>query len=388
MSTEDEALRDRVRTIITRTKTTQGDLADVIGISPSKLSKSLSGARRFSTYELAAIAQHGGTTVEWLLTGEEEPPLAVAARGVSHASAAWDAAIERTETLSGVDAALSELDVPQLPVLAAPPRPEFSGRAIEDGPLLAEATRTVLADCGLAAGLRNDIAGTIESAFGIHVAAEALGAGFDGLARCRKDFRLILINTQISWSRQRFTIAHELGHHLAGDVHANGGLIADKNVMATGHALAEMRANAFAAALLMPKQQIEESVNACSTLDAACFGEMVGRYLVSADALAWRLKGLRLVDEARRIKLARTSAPQAARDGGWTEEYLDLVQHQGRARLPQLLTHRTIGAFVDGTVSAQLPAKLLKCDPGLLYDALDGVVTGEPASDREPVFVP
>ena len=56
--------------------------AQDIGLDDSKLSKSLNGARRFSSLDLARIADKCGVTVDWLLTGEE-PALALAARTTS-----------------------------------------------------------------------------------------------------------------------------------------------------------------------------------------------------------------------------------------------------------------------------------------------------------------
>ncbi|MGH3871951.1 MAG: ImmA/IrrE family metallo-endopeptidase [Pseudonocardiaceae bacterium] len=41
---------------------------------------------------------------------------------------------------------------------------------------------------------------------------EGFPGGLDGLAWCRDGFRLILVSNTVSWTRQRFTLAHELGH--------------------------------------------------------------------------------------------------------------------------------------------------------------------------------
>nr|WP_240799391.1 ImmA/IrrE family metallo-endopeptidase [Streptomyces sp. A0958] len=139
--------------------------------------------------------------------------------------------------------------------------------------------------------------GEIESAFGIHFAAQPLGPGFDGLSWRSEDTRIIVINTDAAWSRQRFTPAHELGHHLPGDVDTRG-LLVDTNVMSTGHRIPEMRANAFAAALLMPEREIRERITGRVT--PPLFASLVGLFLVSSDALAWRLKNLGFVDDTER----------------------------------------------------------------------------------------
>ncbi|MBF9072517.1 helix-turn-helix domain-containing protein [Streptacidiphilus fuscans] len=377
---EDEALRDRVRTLMSDAGMTQTQLAETIGITTSKLSKSLSGDRRFSTYELAAIAEHFLTTVDYLVSGKQAPAAALAARDDSGASEAWEVAVQRAQALDETEAALNDLGIePDLKALAHWTRPALSGLAIADGPKLANAARELMPD-----GFRDDMPDAIESAFGIHVAAESFGVGFDGLSWRTDDCRMILINTDVAWSRQRFTLAHELGHHLAGDVDTVG-LVTDKNVMSTNHRIPEMRANAFAAALLMPEQEIKDKTKEGVT--PWVFSKLVGSCLVSSDALAWRLKSLKLISEADRCKLSRMTAAEAALEGDWTDLYLQLVKHQSRERLPEALAMRSLRAFVAGEISAQWPARVLDCSSDLLHEALDGAA-GEPADDREPVFVP
>jgi hypothetical protein len=52
----------------------------VWALDADKLSKSLTGVRRFTSYELALVAERGRTTVDWLLTGVAPEEIAVAAR--------------------------------------------------------------------------------------------------------------------------------------------------------------------------------------------------------------------------------------------------------------------------------------------------------------------
>src|SRR5260370_21206397 len=72
-------VRERVLGLIESSGLTRRAFAERIGLDESKLSKSLSGARRFSSLDLARIAEMCQVTVDWLITGEE-PPLAMAAR--------------------------------------------------------------------------------------------------------------------------------------------------------------------------------------------------------------------------------------------------------------------------------------------------------------------
>ncbi|WP_432054302.1 helix-turn-helix domain-containing protein [Streptomyces sp. bgisy022] len=380
MPNEDEALQNRVRSLMDGAGVNQARLAEAIGISRPKLSLSLSGGRRFSTFELAAIAELFHTTVDYLVSGRDPSTAALAARDDSRQSPAWDMAVKRAEVIDETEAALNELGIAEvIAPLADWERPALGGRAIDAGPALADAARPRLAD-----DFRGDMPGSIEAAFGIHVTAQAFGSGFDGLSWRSRDCRIIVINTDAAWSRQRFTLAHELGHHLAGDVDREG-LVVDADVMSTRHRIQEMRANAFAAALLMPEEEVRERVG--RTVTPSLFASLIGVFLVSSDAMAWRLKSLGLVDDTQRTALSRMSAAEAALAGGWQDRYFDLVRHQSRQRLPEAVVLRSLRAFVAGDISAQWPARVLECDPGLLHEGLDGAAS-EVADDKEPVFVP
>lgn len=380
MPNEEEALQDRVRSLMRDAGMTQTQLAETIGITATKLSLSLSGSRRFSTFELAAIAENFHTTVDFLVSGKLPPRAALAARDDSDKSPGWEVAVKRAEALDETEAALNDLGIPPaLSPLATWRRPSLSGLAIAVGPALADAARNLLRE-----NFRDDMPGAIEDAFGIHVTAKPFGPGFDGLSWRSEDCRIIVINTDAAWSRQRFTLAHELEHHLAGDVDAEG-LVVDRDVMSTNHRIPEMRANSFAAALLMPEQEIRERVEGAVT--PALFASLIGVFLVSSDALAWRLKNLGLVNDAERSSFSHMSAAEAAREGGWEDRYLELVKHQSRQRPPEALVERSLRAFMAGDISAQWPARVLGCDADLLHEALDGAAS-EVADDKEPVFTP
>jgi transcriptional regulator with XRE-family HTH domain len=87
-----QEIADRVLTLIAESGLSRRAFAQRIGLDDSKLSKSLSGARRFSSLDLARVAELSGVTVDWLVTGEE-PALAVAARTTTgQARTALDAA--------------------------------------------------------------------------------------------------------------------------------------------------------------------------------------------------------------------------------------------------------------------------------------------------------
>lgn len=57
--------QDRVRELIERSGRSQGEFAGVVGLDGPKLSKALSGARRFSSLDFARIADVGQVSVDW-----------------------------------------------------------------------------------------------------------------------------------------------------------------------------------------------------------------------------------------------------------------------------------------------------------------------------------
>lgn len=98
---------------------------------------------------------------------------------------------------------------------------------------------------------------------------------------------VISFNPNDAWVRQRFTIAHELGHMELG--HGPG--LRDNNWSFSGSVqdLKEREANAFAAELLMPSEVIKWLVVERGERDIARMSQELG---VSEAAMRFRLKNL------------------------------------------------------------------------------------------------
>lgn len=98
-----------------------------------------------------------------------------------------------------------------------------------------------------------DVAGVMEQHFAVDVALSPLGTDADGLCVHSGAAALILASSDFPDGHVRFTLAHELAHHLLADPRevieeAEGDMFAD-----TG---AEWRANAFAGHFLMPERGV------------------------------------------------------------------------------------------------------------------------------------
>lgn len=98
-------------------------------------------------------------------------------------------------------------------------------------------------------------------------------------------------------SRERFTIAHELGHFL---LHSNKPIFIDKNpkvmfrnnASSSGEQLQEKEANHFAAALLMPKKLIKIEIDKMSNDIINPIKYLSRLFKVSEQAMSFRLANL------------------------------------------------------------------------------------------------
>jgi Zn-dependent peptidase ImmA (M78 family) len=111
----------------------------------------------------------------------------------------------------------------------------------------------------------------------------------------------IAVNPDQHPNRQRFTIAHELGHffchpsetmeHVDGDFR-----VAWRNTASSaGVDWKEIEANRFAAALLMPEKMLQEDVNQVAVLDRDTLQHLAASYKVSRIAMQFRLIHLGLL---------------------------------------------------------------------------------------------
>ncbi len=120
-----------------------------------------------------------------------------------------------------------------------------------------------------------------------------------GMALIKDGLSVIGVNALHHPNRQRFTIAHELGHHVLhhalidGTVHIDKGfaLLKRDEEAAQGTNLIEVEANAFASELLMPKQFIDQIVDIASMDidDEAGMKALAKRFRVSVSAMQNRL---------------------------------------------------------------------------------------------------
>jgi len=209
----------------------------------------------------------------------------------------------------------------------------------------------------------------IESVFGADVVVAELGADFDGLAVSSDEVKLILVATSQVPARQRFTLAHELGHLLAGD---DQELHLDEDIYAPSRRRepSELRANAFAAAFLMPEPVLREAVGSRGLTEEA-FAALACERGVSPSALAYRLQRLRLIDAGTCDRFRSLSGARAAHLAAQGAGFARRVATAGTRRPPGLLVRDTYAAYDSGAATLRPYAALIHADVDTLRVALE-----------------
>jgi len=137
---------------------------------------------------------------------------------------------------------------------------------------------------------------------GLDIKAYDLGEGISGVLAIDSGKGTIGYNPRESKVRQRFTIAHELGHFELH--HKRNELFVDKefSVMfrdessSTGENKKEQEANAFAAAILMPEKALRQAIenNGFDISEEKSLKELSKIFQVSTTAMSYRIANLNI----------------------------------------------------------------------------------------------
>lgn len=357
----DTNIIDRVRSVMDASQLPNAAFAAAIATTPDKLSKSLAGTRRFTTTELALVAELGHTTIEWLLDGVEKRTPLMAARTTT-ASARDSEGIEKLASrFTNASDQLSRLadsprDLQPLPVLSN----DWS--AVAQGERLAISALDMIRRAHQTADAAASLPEVVEAVFDIDVAVVDMPDGLDGCAWQTDQQRLILIPRTSKWARQRFSFAHELGHVLASDAQE---LIAEE-IQSGSDRVKEMRANAFAAAFLMPEDELVKRCNG-ALVQKAEFIDLVNHYLVSPRSMFFRLSNLQLISAEHRSWGGMTA--EACAVSGGKPELLATERNKSEAeRLPPRLVAEHLKLFWADRTSARPLAALLNMEPAAVID--------------------
>jgi hypothetical protein len=162
---------------------------------------------------------------------------------------------------------------------------------------------------------------------------------------------LILVGSGKPSSRQRFTLAHELTHCLVDDLDPL--YVDERGVRARG--LAEMRANAFAAHLLMPEPGVRAAIEGVVD-DAERAVRVALTFGASVSAAAYQLGNLGMLAEAARDRLIDAGSKPLLLRYALPSDWQQDGSGRGRIRPPTRLHGRATLAFRRGADRRAAPA--------------------------------
>ncbi|MDR2986966.1 MAG: ImmA/IrrE family metallo-endopeptidase [Nocardiopsaceae bacterium] len=347
------------------------ELGAALGLSRSQISKIEHGTRRLDVSEVAAIADALDISLAEVLGVERSGSLALAAR-VMAAPDAEDTLPSRRRMRQLLEAEATLAISTGLPSSRLTPSGHsvlamIGDRAIpssrtpwREGEDLARIAREGL---GLGRAPIADVAELTEQHFGLDVLAWPTGTGVSGLCAHGQGVAMALISTSFPRGHQRFTAAHELAHHLLRDPRE---IVIDTGLYENGNP-AEQRANAFAAALLMPADGLRD-VTADRVIDDAVIVELMRHFGVSFSALLYRLASTTvklLSAQARDVWLQKpvSSVLRAANDPAPEE----LTTADESRRIPPRLWRTAQAGYQEGRVGIGTLAALADEDAERLF---------------------
>jgi Zn-dependent peptidase ImmA (M78 family)/transcriptional regulator with XRE-family HTH domain len=376
----DQAVGARIRLIREAVGLQAQDLAARVDLDPTAISKIENGKRAIKAVELVRIAD--ALKVSPLALLEDDPLLSnlpLAARRAG-SSIARGGAYQRLLSLSELHVVLAGAGLPTTPNLASVP--DIAGL-----PWLEAATRLAnWANRALRVELVGDqrlgvLADAIEGKLKIDILIEPHpDDALSGAAITDRSFPLIFVNSEFPRSRSLFTLAHELGHVLAG--HVDDPITLDREL--SGSTDAERMANAFAANYLMPKDEVCREI-AKRGLKVSTLAYLTYALGVSYESLVYRLHNLRLINAEGRDKLKSISWQQLSShlndpqlSSHLVPDQIGKLQYRGTAkpagRAPALLLRRAWDGYRKGIISIRPLAGLMGIDPDQLLDQIEANV--------------
>jgi Zn-dependent peptidase ImmA (M78 family) len=206
----------------------------------------------------------------------------------------------------------------------------------------------------------------------------------DGLYLWEQGDALIVVNQSSRPSRQRFTAAHELGHHEMHRFEAEQLLFADQNIFGSQD-VQEVEANAFAAYLLAPDEGIRQRLgeHRGDAITPEMVIELMGTFELSYESMTWRLLNTGLINRPQRDALmANAMVEERMRRAGIREE------PRTPSHLPRSHISAALRLYEDHVVTPERLAELLDMsrEHAISFARVRGVsASGELAVDEQAV---
>ena len=336
----------------------QEDVAEHLGVSRPTLVNIEQGRRAPRPEEVVRLAQLYGRRVQEL-TRRSPPVVGVAAQFRAVDGAAGSGTTEAIDDLQRLADSVVTLEE-----LAGSPTPrrypaeyDVTGLPLDvAAEQVAEAERQRL---GLGDGPVLHLRQVLEGEVGLRVFAVPLASKVAGLfSQAEPAGGCIAINAHHPHERQRWTLAHEYAHFLTAR------WTAEITTLASGRASSTERlAEAFAAHFLMPSVGVTRRFQAVRRSREGRFTpvdllQLAAVYEVSAEAMAHRLEGLRLIKGGwwADLRSRGLRVDDARRDVGLP------VPHRDEQLLPRRVQYLAVESFVAGDLSEGQLSAVLRLD--------------------------
>ncbi len=233
-----------------------------------------------------------------------------------------------------------------------------------------------------------DLLRAVEEGAGLAVSVIELPDGVSGAYARREGQGFAFLNLREAPVRQRFTLAHELGHHELKD----GGVIdASADVFGAPTAVRERRANAFAAELLAPLAAVQRWAQAHADADASLLtvvalaswfrvSVLVALYRLSAarPLSAKAVRGFeRAIQAGEHVQLARRHQLPDLPDE------LSLIHDAGRPRTPRRLWADAVIGYERGLLTPERIAEAVGRDTAEVEAELAALGVHPPADEPD-----
>jgi Zn-dependent peptidase ImmA (M78 family) len=221
-----------------------------------------------------------------------------------------------------------------------------------------------------------DLLEAVEERGGTHAVVLELRDGLAGAYIAKPDCPLLFVNGSQALTRQRFTLAHEFGHHrmnhatVVDDQASIGAWSSDPN---------EVCANAFAAEFLMPRDAVaawgEEYIDGGVTLEHVVL--FAYEYGVSPQAARYALETAKVLVDPKRCKLLDDEIAEGLQlelaSGMGLKPVEDQLANAARRlpRIPPALASSTFGDLLAGDIDQDGLAAKIGSTPEQVADMLN-----------------
>jgi Zn-dependent peptidase ImmA (M78 family)/DNA-binding XRE family transcriptional regulator len=319
----------------------QADLAAAIGLDRTAVTKIEAGDRRVDSLELARLAAVLRRSIDWFLY---QPAPSVLSRRASRDEAEDSQADILLEGIARDVALLIELG------MLTPPKPFHPGVPVESVETAEAAALELRRHLGLDAGSVWDLQRVLQEAglyaFSLELESESL----DGSYVAIDQGGVAVVNGRAPTGRRRFTLAHELGHHVLADTYS------DEWILGIGGSEHERLINAFAVHFLIPGDAVKKRWQALAGDPRQAAIVLGAEYGVSWTAACAQLRNLGLIDDAKHAQLERDRPRKADYVEGGVHLREDLVP----PAVPPIFAAAALKAFRRHKLSAARALEILR----------------------------